>query len=117
MVMITKKSFMESIELGIILSLIALFWNMIFNHFFDIYLIKKRGSIVKTKIDRVLHGCGFEVVFAALSLMTIMYYFKIGIKEAFSLEVAILVFFLIYTVVFTYVYDVARAKVISSNFV
>ncbi|WP_392562436.1 PACE efflux transporter [Orbus sturtevantii] len=98
----------DTFFLSIMLSFIALFWNMIFNHLFDRYLIKKRGNIIKSTRDRILHGIGFEAIFSIIALVFIMVYKQISIVDAFFMEVFFLIFFLVYTIVYTYIYDVVR---------
>ena len=111
----TDYDLFDAFELSIIISTMALLWNMIFNYFFDLYLIKKRGHIVKSKTDRILHGAGFEVGLAVFALLFIKYYKQVTLYEAFLLEAFFLAFFLVYTVVYTYIYDVIRAFVIKKR--
>lgn len=106
--LISDYNAVDTFFLSITLSFIALFWNMLFNHLFDRYLIKKRGNIIKTPRDRILHGIGFEAIFAIFALAFIMVYKQIGLIDAFFLEAFFLLFFLTYTVVYTYIYDMTR---------
>lgn len=112
LILFTHRDFQGTFIMSIIISGIALFWNMIFNYLFDLYLIKKQGHIAKSKFDRLLHGLGFELVFAILSLSFIMYYLQVGFVEALYIEAFFLIFFLIYTVIYTYIYDMIRAQIL-----
>lgn len=112
MKLISGYELVDTFFLSIMLSFIALFWNMIFNYLFDRYLIKKRGNIVKTAKDRILHGIGFEAIFAIFALAFIMLYKQIGFVEAMMMEAFFLIFFLVFTMIFTYLYDMCRAFVV-----
>lgn len=114
---ISDYNAIDTFFLSVMLSFIALFWNMIFNHLFDRYLIKKQGNIIKSAKDRILHGFGFEAVFSIFALTFIMFYKQIGLKEAFFMEAFFLTFFLIYTMVYTYIYDLARGWLLTKQLV
>lgn len=101
-------SALDTFFLSIILSFIALFWNMIFNYIFDRYLIRRQGNIIKSVRDRIFHGIGFEAIFSVFALFFIMLYRQIGFIEAIFMESFFLVFFLIYTIIYTYIYDISR---------
>ncbi|AZF22954.1 multidrug/biocide efflux PACE transporter [Pseudomonas sp. R3-52-08] len=102
---------MGAVTLGI--SLLALSWNVIFNSFFD--RLKVRLQLPSGGWTRVLHALLFEGGLILLAVPLIAALMKISLLEAFILDIGVLLFFLPYTYVYHWGYDVIRERVASKT--
>jgi uncharacterized membrane protein len=94
--------------LTIMISLCAMFWNMVFNALFDRAQVRfgfKRGVAA-----RVLHAVMFEVGLIAAVVPLAAWWLAIGLWEAFVLDIGIALFFLPYTFAYNWAYDTLRAR-------
>ncbi|MBU2868587.1 PACE efflux transporter [Pacificibacter marinus] len=90
---------------AIVASTLATLWNYIYNIGFDRALKRKRGTVHKTMPLRVLHAVLFEAGLLLFTLPLIALYLGIGLWQAFVMDLAFVVFYLIYAFVFNYSYD------------
>ncbi|MBK3443338.1 MULTISPECIES: multidrug/biocide efflux PACE transporter [Pseudomonas] len=97
---------MGAVTLGI--SLLALSWNVVFNSLFD--RLKTRLQLANGGWTRVLHALLFEGGLIVLAVPLIAALMKISLLEAFILDIGVLLFFLPYTYVYHWGYDVLREK-------
>lgn len=92
--------------LGIICATIATIWNYFFNLGFD-HLIKRfTGSTTKSLGMRFVHAVGFELGLMIGLLPIIAWWMGIGVVEALLVDMAFVIFYLVYAFVFTWCYDV-----------
>ncbi|MGN8105547.1 multidrug/biocide efflux PACE transporter [Pseudomonas sp. 22072] len=98
---------MGAVTLGI--SLLALSWNVVFNSLFD--RLKTRLQLANGGWTRVLHALLFEGGLILLAVPLIAALMKISLLEAFILDIGVLLFFLPYTYVYHWGYDVLREKI------
>ena len=89
-------------------SLIAMAWNMAFNAGFD--RLQRHLRFRRSLPVRVAHAVVFETVLVAICVPIAAWWLSIGLVEAFLLDAALLLFFLPYTVVFNWVYDLLRDR-------
>jgi len=92
--------------LAIMLSTVAMLWNMMYNSVFDRWYPprQKRSAWV-----RVLHALGFEGGFILIGLPLAAWMLEISLWQAFMIEVAFFMFFLPYTFVYNLVWDKLRS--------
>ena len=102
---------MGAVTLGI--SLLALSWNVVFNSLFD--RVKTRLQLANGGWTRVLHALLFEGGLILLAVPLIAALMKISLLEAFILDIGVLLFFLPYTYVYHWGYDVLRGKFFNSE--
>tara|TARA_R110002153_G_scaffold68547_8_gene182035 strand:+ start:15808 stop:16239 length:432 start_codon:yes stop_codon:yes gene_type:complete len=88
---------------GIGLSMLAMFWNYIYNIGFDKLVGPHR--IERGLKVRVAHAVGFESGMIVIALPVLAWYLNISWLAAVTLEAGFLVFILIYTLVFNWLYD------------
>ncbi len=84
---------------------VATLWNYAFNLGFDHALRRLRGTVEKTVPLRVLHAVAFEAGLLAALLLPFAWWLEIGLGEAFAMEITFAGFYLVYTFVFTWIYD------------
>ena len=106
---IMEKPLFQMGALAVMLSTVAMGWNILYNAGFDRLVppAVKRGLPL-----RILHALGFEGGFILIGLPIAAWMLGTGLWQAFLLEVSFFLFFLPYTVAYNWVYDTLRAKVI-----
>lgn len=90
---------------GMVTATIATLWNYVFNLGFDKAMKRLRGTVHKTMRLRVLHTMLFELGMLAVALPFIAFYLQISLWQALLMDLVIMVFYLIYTFVFNWSYD------------
>lgn len=94
----------QSLPVAVIVSVIAVIWNFTFNTVFE--SLERRWQITeRTFIVRSIHALTFEGGLVVICLPLYMLWYGVGLWEAFVMEAALLLFFLLYTFVFTWVFD------------
>ena len=91
--------------IGIVSATVATLWNFVFNVAFDRAMLRLRGSIGKTMAIRVVHTCLFEAGLVAMLVPMIAWYLGIGFAPALLMDVAIVIFYLVYGFLFNIAYD------------
>lgn len=104
----TQHGVGETGALMIAISAIALIWNVIFNWLFD----KKFNAPRETRSlkIRLLHAVLFEGGLLLATLPLIMLWLQMSFWQALMMDIAMTIFVLIYTMIFHWIYDNARAK-------
>ncbi|TFF06116.1 multidrug/biocide efflux PACE transporter [Pseudomonas sp. BCA14] len=113
LVWITGRPVLEMGAVTLALSLLALTWNIIFNSLFD--RLKVRLQLTGGVWTRVVHALLFEGGLILVAVPLIAAWLKISLMQAFMLDIGVLLFFLPYTYVYHWGYDVIREKVVSKN--
>lgn len=85
-------------------SLIAVLWNLLFNALFERWEARQavRG---RGKARRIAHAIGFEGGLALWLVPFMAWWLEVGLWQALLLDLGLLLFFLAYTFVFTWVFD------------
>ncbi|GAA0311312.1 PACE efflux transporter [Psychrobacter aestuarii] len=94
----------ESLLLAIIVSLAAVIWNFLYNIAFEAWESRRRQT-QRTLWTRSIHAVGFEGGLVVICLPLYMIWYDVSLVQAFMMEVALLLFFLVYTFVFTLIFD------------
>ncbi|AZP71030.1 multidrug/biocide efflux PACE transporter [Pseudomonas poae] len=110
LVWITGRPALEMGAVTLGLSLLALTWNIIFNSLFD--RLKVRLQLSGGAGTRVLHALMFEGGLIIVAVPLIAAWLNISLMQAFMLDIGVLLFFLPYTYVYHWGYDVLREKLL-----
>ena len=94
----------QSLPVAVMVSVAAVVWNFVFNSLFEGWE-QRRGNPERTIVVRVIHALIFEGGIFLICLPLYMIWYDVGLYEAFIMESALLLFFLIYTFLFTLVFD------------
>lgn len=94
----------QSLPVAVMVSAAAVIWNFIFNTLFEAWE-QRRGNPERTLTIRVIHALLFEGGLFLLCLPLYMFWYGVGLYEAFIMESALLLFFLLYTFLFTLIFD------------
>ncbi|KVO07432.1 hypothetical protein WJ70_24690 [Burkholderia ubonensis] len=94
--------------LTVMVSLVAMAWNMTFNALFD--RLERRFGWVRNVGLRIVHAVAFELGLVAMVVPLAAWWLGIGLVEALLLDLGIVLFFLPYTFCFNLAYDSLRAR-------
>jgi uncharacterized membrane protein len=89
---------------------IALGWNVLFNGLFDRML--ERFALTRSGWTRLLHALLFEGGLVVVSVPLVAWWLNIGLLQALILDIGVLLFFLPYTYLYHWGYDVVRERVV-----
>ncbi|MDN5844322.1 MAG: PACE efflux transporter [Alcaligenaceae bacterium] len=85
-------------------SLAAVIWNFIYNTFFERWELSRNIQSRSLRL-RACHAIGFEGGLVIILIPLFMWWYQVGLFDALKMEVALLVFFLAFTFVFTWIFD------------
>lgn len=91
--------------LGVVGATMATAWNYVFNLVFDHGLKRVTGSTRKSVPVRFVHAISFELGLMLAFLPVISWWMGIGLLEALIVDIAFVLFYLVYAFVFTWCYD------------
>lgn len=94
--------------LTLMISLLAMAWNMAFNALFD--SAQRRWGFTRNFKARAVHAVLFEIGLIMAVVPLAAWWLDISLWAAFVLDIGIVLFFLPYTFVFNWAYDTLRAK-------
>jgi uncharacterized membrane protein len=104
---ILDKGLIKIGSLSIVLSLTAMGMNYVFNLLFDIALVRLGRPVnVRPAWMRVFHAILFETSLMILSVPVVAWWLDMSLWSAFITDMGFLLFFLIYTFVYNWSYDV-----------
>ena len=98
------KQMQSTLVLSIIVSVIALLWNIVFNYLFEAFERKIKADGRSFWI-RVLHAVAFEIGLIVFLVPLFAYWFDISLLEAFLTDFVLLLFFLLYTFLYNLAFD------------
>lgn len=104
---ILDKPLFQMGALAVMLSTVAMVWNMIYNTIFDQFFPvgqKRRMPL------RIVHALGFEGGFIIIGLPLAAWMLDISLLKAFMVEIGFFLFFLPYTVMYNWCYDALRHR-------
>lgn len=90
--------------LSVMASVVAVVWNLVFNTLFEAWEARQP---VRTRGlgRRIAHALGFEGGLVVVLVPLMAWWLGIGLLEALVLDIGLIVFFLVYTFVFTWAFD------------
>lgn len=100
--------------LTLLLATAAMIWNIIYNLIFD--RLWPVSRVVRRAKVRILHALGFEGGFIIIGVSIAAAYLGITLPAAFMLEIGLILFFLPYTVLYNWVYDKLRARIVKPRY-
>ena len=91
--------------IAVVSSTVALVWNYVWTTMFEAWE-KRQQSQTRTVGRRIVHAIGFEGGLIVFLVPIIAWILHISLLDALILEIGLLVFFLVYTFVFAWVFDI-----------
>lgn len=99
-----KQEASDMLVVSIGLSLFAMLWNYIYNVWFD--KIVGPNRIERTLLIRIVHALCFEGGMLLVTIPLVSWYLSLSLIDTLILEAGVLIFILIYTAVFNWLYDI-----------
>lgn len=99
---------MPMAEIGVVTlvsATLATLWNYAYNIGFDHALLRMTGRIGKSLVTRVVHALLFEGGLLLLLMPFIAWYLGVSLVQAFWMDAAFSVFYLVYAFGFNWAYD------------
>lgn len=93
-----------SLPVAVMVSVVAVAWNFIYNTGFEAWE-RRRMLAQRTLVIRSIHAIGFEGGLFLICLPLYMVWYDVSLMKAFTMEAVLLLFFLVYTFVFTLIFD------------
>jgi uncharacterized membrane protein len=109
---IMDKPMLDMGVVTVLLAALALAWNVVFNGVFDRVL--RHFAVVHNAWTRVIHALLFEGGLVAVGVPLIAWWLDVSLWQAFLMDIGVLLFFLPYTYVYHWGYDVMRARLVSA---
>ena len=104
LMLMSGESLLASGALATATSAVAVVWNLVFNSLFERWEARQpvKGRSVKR---RVAHAVIFEAGLVLMLVPLIAWWLGIGLWQALVMDMALVVFFLVYTFIFNWVFD------------
>ncbi|EDW1911550.1 multidrug/biocide efflux PACE transporter [Salmonella enterica subsp. enterica serovar Typhimurium] len=106
-----QRSVLEMGGLTILLATTAMIWNIIYNALFD--RLWPAHQVRRTAKVRALHALGFESGFIVIGVSIVDWVLNVSLLQAFTLEIGFFLFFLPYTMLYNWAYDVLRQRIVT----
>ncbi len=104
--LVLNKSIVEVGALGVLISLMAMLWNFIYNWMFDHYEAKLgKDRFKRSAITRAIHALLFELGLLVVTIPLVAYWLNMTLWQAFIVDIGFVVFFLIYAFVYNWLFD------------
>ena len=94
----------ESLGLAVAASATAVCWNLVFNSLFERWEAR-RAQAGRSVWVRILHAIGFEGGLLIFLVPLVAWWYSVSLWQALLMDLALLMFFLVYTFVFTWIFD------------
>lgn len=94
----------DSVPVAVASSLAAVVWNFIYNTLFETWETRRRIRRRSVSL-RIAHAIGFEGGLLLIFVPLFMWWYSVGPLTALKMQIVLLVFFLIYTFLFTLLFD------------
>lgn len=94
----------ESLGLAIAASAVAIIWNLVFNSLFERWEARRQQP-GRSLVIRILHAIGFEGGLLVFLIPLVAWWYEVSFWQALVMDLGLLVFFLVYTFVFTWAFD------------
>ncbi|MBJ2151885.1 PACE efflux transporter [Paracoccus sp. IB05] len=101
---VSGKSGAHSLALSMMITTTAITVNFFYNLAFEAWEVRQVRR-ERTVARRVLHALGFQICLVTLLIPLIAWWFEVSLIEALLMDMALIVFFPIYTMIFTWGFD------------
>ncbi len=102
-----QKNMLHMGALALMMSTVAMLWNMVFNALFE--CIERYFRWQRTAVVRCLHALGFEGGLVVVLVPLAAWWLSISLWQALLLDLGLILFFLPYTLAFNWLYDLGYA--------
>lgn len=105
-VYILNESVFDIGLLAIVISLIAMVWNLIYNYIFDFIESCFGGHRSKRRLFmRIIHAVSFELGLLVVTLPMVAYWLHMSLWKALLTDIGFVIFYLVYAFFYNYIFD------------
>ncbi|MEG0858195.1 MAG: multidrug/biocide efflux PACE transporter [Pseudomonas sp.] len=108
-----NRSMLEVGTLAVVLSSVAMLWNMLYNSVFD--RLWPADRVKRSVKVRALHASGFEIGFVLIGVPIAALMLNLSLVQAFVLEIGFFAFMLPYTMAYNWGYDLLRQRLLNAR--
>lgn len=98
---------------GITMSVMAMVLNFFFNYVFDKFATGKREE--RSLKLRILHTVCFECTLLIFTIPVVAYLLDLSLWHAFIADIGLSLTIMVYALIFNWIYDIIRAKIINAR--
>lgn len=109
----TEHDAQTAMIMSVLISLMAVLWNLLFNAIFDRFFTGKREQ--RGIFLRMGHSIAFEGGLLIATIPLVAYFLEMTWLQAFWADIGITLIILVYTFIFNWIYDHLRLFFISSD--
>lgn len=92
--------------IAIVISLMAMVWNFIYNYIFDLIESYLNGHRSTRKVSmRLLHALLFEVGLLIVTVPLVAYWLEMSLLNALLVDIGFVAFYLVYAFFYNYIFD------------
>ena len=102
--MMSGASATHSLALSMMISTIAMSLNLVYNYAFEAWE-QRRKDPTRTVTRRVIHALGFQACLLTMLIPLISWWFGVTLLQALLMNLALTIFFPIFTFVFSWCFD------------
>lgn len=99
----------------VVISIIAMCWNVGFNLLFDKFFPGEKHN--RSLGVRIFHAVAFESGLVIITTPILAYMLNTTIVQAFMMDIGVTLLIMVYTVIFNYIYDHFRHRLMARKFV
>ncbi|MFU8928276.1 chlorhexidine efflux PACE transporter AceI [Acinetobacter puyangensis] len=107
--LLLKANLLHTTVLWVIMSVISVFWNMLFNHYFE-KIEKFQGWTQRTVAIRILHAIGFEGGLLIFTVPIIAWMMNLSLINALLLDIGLAMSIMVYTFIYQWCYDIIAER-------
>lgn len=108
MLVVSPDKGSAALGVGILMSVVAMVWNLIFNSLFDKIFTAPRET--RGIVIRILHTVMFECGLLIATVPMIAYFLQLTLWQALMADIGLTILIMIYALMFNWIYDNVRLK-------
>ncbi|WP_077476760.1 PACE efflux transporter [Rodentibacter ratti] len=108
MLLVSPDKGSATLGVGILMSVVAMVWNLIFNSIFDKIFTAPRET--RGIVIRILHTLMFECGLLIATVPMIAYFLQLTLWQALMADIGLTILIMIYALIFNWIYDNVRLK-------
>ncbi|WP_077552961.1 PACE efflux transporter [Rodentibacter ratti] len=108
MLLVSPDKGSVALGVGILMSVVAMVWNLIFNSLFDKIFTAPRET--RGIVIRILHTVMFECGLLIATVPMIAYFLQLTLWQALMADIGLTILIMIYALIFNWIYDNVRLK-------
>ena len=109
----TDKDPLTMSKLSLVISVVAMIWNYVYNIIFD--KIAGEDRINRNIKKRIFHAIFFEIGLFSFTIPFLMWGLNLDFWSVFWLDIGISLYFLVFSIVYNYCYDKIKDSIIKNK--